>query len=173
MTPWKCSHCGKTHSTIPNSFAFDEPIYWGNRRKWPAPSGCSLNKDYCVIDDGHFIRAILEVPILDSAEIFVWGVWSTLSEANFKREKAMSSNPDRIHEPPYFGWFSNRIWQYPDTLNLKCNVVSRAPGLRPTIQLEPSDHPLAVDQRTGITQQRFRELSEQCLHGWKHPDSAV
>ncbi len=105
--------------------------------------------------------------------VFTFGVWSTLSEANFKREKKMASNPERVHEPPCFGWFSNRIWQFPDTLNLKCNLISQSPGLRPRIELEPTDHLLAVEQRNGISQQRFRELSEQCLHGWKHPESCV
>lgn len=174
MPPWKCSQCGNLHETTPNSFAFDEPIYWGDRRKWPAPRGCSFNKDYCVIDnDGHFIRAILEIPILGTSEVFTFGVWSTLSEANFKREKKLARDPDRVKEQPYFGWFSNRIWQYPDTLNLKCNLHSQPPGKRPKIELEPTDHPLAVEQRNGITEARFHELSEQCLHGWKHPDSAV
>jgi hypothetical protein len=114
MTSWKCNQCGEVHDSIANSFAFDEPIYWGNRRRWPAPRGCSINKDYCVIDnDGHFIRAVLEIPILDSDQVFTFGVWSTLSEVNFKREQKLASNPERISEPPYFGWFSNRIWQYP------------------------------------------------------------
>ena len=174
MTSWKCNQCGEVHDSIANSFAFDEPIYWGNRRRWPAPRGCSIDKDYCVIDnDGHFIRAVLEIPILDSDQVFTFGVWSTLSEVNFKREQKLASKPERVNEPSYFGWFSNRIWQYPDTLNLKCNVISRAPGLRPSIQLEPTDHPLAVEQRKGISKERFIELSEQCLHGWRHPDSGI
>lgn len=174
MTPWKCSRCGALHETIPDCFAFDEPDYWGSRKKWPAPKGCSFNKDYCVIDDAHFfIKAVLEIPILGTLDVFTFGVWSTLSEANFKREKKLASDASRVSEPPYFGWFSNRIWQYPDTLNLKCNLHSRSPGLRPRIELEPTDHLLSVEHRNGITEARFRELSEQCLHGWKHPDSFI
>jgi hypothetical protein len=30
---------------------------------------------------------------------------------------------------------------------LKTNVHTRARGLRPTVELEPTDHPLAVEQR--------------------------
>jgi hypothetical protein len=171
---WKCSCCGKVHDSIPNSFAFDGPITWGNRRKWPAPRGCSFRSDRCVIENkSYYVRAVLEISVSDSAELFVFGVWASLSETNFKRERKLRKNPTRLDEPPYFGWFSNRIWQYPDTLSLKCNVISRAPGLRPSLELEPTNHPLAVDQRNGITQERFLELSAQCLHSWKHPESGV
>lgn len=174
MTHWKCSCCGEVHDSIPNSFAFDEPIYWGNRRRFFAPKGCWINKDYCVIDSkGFYIRATLEIPILGSEDIFVFGVWSSLSQINFERERKLAKKKARLQEPPYFGWFSNRIWQYPDTLNLKCNVISREPGLRPCIELQPTDHPLAIEQRSGISRERFMELSEQCMHGWQHPDSGI
>jgi hypothetical protein len=39
-------------------------------------------------------------------------------------------------------------------------VHTRAVGLVPWIELEPTDHPLAVDQRTGITWERIREIAE-------------
>jgi hypothetical protein len=121
----------------------------------------------------YYIRAVLEIPIVGGETVFTFGVWSSLSEANFKREQKLASDPSRVDEPPYFGWLSNRIWQYPDTLSLKCNVISRPPGQRPRIELEPTDHLLSVEQRNGISHDRLMELSEQCLHGWKHPDSAV
>jgi hypothetical protein len=85
----------------------------------------------------------------------------------------MALDPARAAEPPNFGWLSNRLWQYPDTLNLKCKVISQPVDRRPLIELEPTDHPLSVEQRNGISQQRFIELSEQCLHGWQHPDSGI
>jgi hypothetical protein len=50
-----------------------------------------------------------------------------------------------------FGWFSNQVPGYPDTLNLKCDVSPRDDGMRPLITLEPTDHPLAVQQREGIS----------------------
>ena len=49
-----------------------------------------------------------------------------------------------------FGWFSSRLPGYPDTLSLKCMVHPRDDGMRPAIELEDSDHPLAVQQCGGI-----------------------
>jgi hypothetical protein len=52
----------------------------------------------------------------------------------------------------------------PSTLNLKTNAHTRPLGRRPSVELEPTDHPLAVEQRTGMTQDRVREIAEAVLH---------
>lgn len=59
---------------------------------------------------------------------------------------------------PWFGWFSNRLIDYPDTINLKCHVYLQQQQQRPFIELEPTDHPLAVEQRDGITFDRLLEI---------------
>ncbi|MFC5861554.1 DUF2199 domain-containing protein [Acidicapsa dinghuensis] len=174
MTSWKCSTCGKIHNGVANSFAFDAPAPWEYRNSYQSSSGSWIDSDYCVIAGEHFfIRAMLEIPVVGSEEIFAFGVWSSLSRANFDRERELAHSPLRVHEPSYFGWFCNRIWQYPNTVNLKCNVHSRPPGQRSWIELEGTDHPLAIEQRNGITRERSFELSEQCLHGWVHPALGV
>lgn len=43
-------------------------------------------------------------------------------------------------------------------------VHTRPVGERPVIELEPTDHPLAVEQRTGITLDRVREIAAALLH---------
>jgi len=43
-------------------------------------------------------------------------------------------------------------------------VHSQLVGIRTTVELEPTDHPLAVEQRTGITTARVREIAERLLH---------
>ncbi|MFE7803030.1 hypothetical protein [Nocardia sp. NPDC057440] len=37
-------------------------------------------------------------------------------------------------------------------------------GNRPLVELEPTDHPLAVEKRTGITSARVHWIAEQILH---------
>jgi hypothetical protein len=49
-------------------------------------------------------------------------------------------------------------------LNLKTHVHARPVGQRPFIELEPTDHPLAVEQRSGITMARVREIAAAMLH---------
>jgi hypothetical protein len=43
----------------------------------------------------------------------------------------------------------------------------RDDGMRPYIELEPTDHPLAVEQREGISPERVAELYEIVVHGKK------
>ena len=49
----------------------------------------------------------------------------------------------RSHIGPFFGWLSTRLPAYPDPLNLKTRVYLLDDGLRPSIELEPTDHPPA------------------------------
>jgi hypothetical protein len=93
-----------------------------------------------------------------------YGVWSSLSEQSFKRVLELVDDPRRNHEPPYFGWLSNSIPGYLETLNLKVDVVTREPGLRPLIVLQDGDHPLIDEQRRGITMDRVYEIAELNMH---------
>lgn len=77
----------------------------------------------------------------------------------------MWTNPARSEEPPYFGWFSSSLPVYPETLGLKVNVHTRDVGIRPLIEVEPTDHPLAVEQREGVTAGRVTKIAETMLHG--------
>ena len=82
-----------------------------------------------------------------------------------KRACKLWEKPGRETEPPYFGWLSTALPGYPSTLNLKTNVHTRQVGRRPRVELEPTDHPLAVEQRQGITLSRVQEIAEIVLHG--------
>lgn len=171
ITRWTCGCCGKEHEGLLEGYGYDAPFYWGDRDRLQPPPGCLLNQDYCTIDDEFFfIRGCIEIPIVGSTNPSIWGVWSSLSKLNFEREIKLAEKQERIDEPPYFGWLSTRLKIYPDTLSLKCNVVSRVPGERPLIQLEPSDHPLSIDQHRGITSERLIEIAGQMEHKWTHPE---
>jgi hypothetical protein len=165
-TGFVCRTCGRFHAELPMSFGADAPVpYYAipeNERK----ARCDLTSDACVIDSEHFfIRGCLEIPVLEGTRPFVWGVWTSLSKQNFKRMAEMWETPGRESEPPYFGWLCSLLPFYPETLHLKTQVHTRPVGQRPFVELEPTDHPLAVEQRQGITMDRVREMAEALLHG--------
>jgi len=96
---------------------------------------------------------VLDLPLRDREGVLSFGVWSSLSRDSFFRYLPTfeeENEGDRIEMPPMFGWFSNSLPGYPETLNLKCTVHVRTGGLRPLIVLEETDHPLAIGQRQGI-----------------------
>jgi hypothetical protein len=65
--------------------------------------------------------------------------------------------------PPKFGRLCNNISLYPTTLNLKSHLHLRGGGSRPSIELEPTDHPLAIEQRRGISVERVEEIAAALL----------
>ncbi|MBM7784607.1 hypothetical protein JOD67_001287 [Tenggerimyces flavus] len=112
-----------------------------------------------------FVRGRLVLNVRDADQPFDWGVWVSLSQANFHRAADLWHDPERVNEPPYFGWLSTTLPFYePTTLNLATNVHTQPVGSRPTVELQPTDHPLSVEQREGITVARVQEFAERLLH---------
>jgi hypothetical protein len=163
---WTCAACGEEHVGLPLDFAFDEPVHWDG----PRAPGDYLDSDLCVwTDDGgtrcHFVRGVLEIPVLETGDRFAYGVWGSLSAESFERLLADWDDAGRVEAPPYFSWLSNSIPGYPETLNLRANVITRTPDLRPAIVLaDDDDHPLAREQRDGITIERVRAIAGLLLH---------
>jgi hypothetical protein len=113
----------------------------------------------CALDDEFFfVRCILPLKIRSTDDDFMWGIWSSLSKANFLRYQA-SYDEDMSNWEPMFGYLSNQLPQYPDTLSLKLMVQTGAKGARPSVELEPNDHPLAMDQRDGIALEKLLEIA--------------
>ena len=161
---FKCSTCGKTHVGLPD-LGFDAPFQYHTMSEEQRRETAELTTDTCVIaGEDFFVRGCLQIPVAARSEPFTYGVWVSLSSKNFERYQDLFQRADRLDEPPYFGWFCNRLPGYPDTLNLKTNVILQPYPLRPRIELEPTDHPLAVEQRDGITVQRLQEILEANEH---------
>jgi hypothetical protein len=160
---FKCHTCGEWHEGLPLDYAYDAPDYWCESLRSDADS--FLNSDLCVIKkQDFFVRGLIEIPVIGSDRPFRWGVWTSLSKANFDKITDLWDDPKLLDEPAYFGWLSNSINLYPETLNLKTNVKSRNIGDRSYLILEPTEHPLAIEQRIGITMERVREIAEHSLH---------
>lgn len=121
-------------------------------------------------EEGWFLRGNIEIPIDDGGTL-VFTVWVSLSQEKFERAGALWDDPARVQEPPYFGWLSVSCPATPSTHNLKTNVHFRAPGQRPLIELEPTDHPLAIEQRLGIPVGRLAELASIVEHTQEARDS--
>ncbi|MBW8824719.1 MAG: DUF2199 domain-containing protein [Xanthomonadales bacterium] len=154
---WVCAVCGQTHDDLP-AVGFLGPLAWEVASEQERADDFDLTTDTCIWkDEHHFVRGVLELPLTDREGVLSFGVWTSLSRDSFFRYLPTfeeENEGDRIELPPMFGWFSNSLPGYPETLSLKCMVHARTGGLRPLIELEETDHPLSVGQRQGIP---FRE----------------
>jgi hypothetical protein len=168
---WKCGNCEEWHTGPALDFGYDQPNYWNSRYdasiRWSIlPSGAVekpnesfLDEDYCAInDEDFFVRGLIHLPIIGTAETFRWGVWGSLSRTNFETLLKADQSGERVDLPPMFSWLSTRLPDYPDTLSLKMYAHIQEPGMRPHFRPEPSDHPLAKEYHQGIAPERVREI---------------
>lgn len=164
---FRCVACEKEHDLSQVSFGAAAPLQWGLLSD-DERARSSLRQELCQIDGregkSYYIRACLDIPIQGTDHTFTWGVWCSLSEKSFSEISAHWDDPDRAHLGPYFGWLCTKVPGYPSTAFLKTRVHQRALGATPTVELEPTDHPLAVDQRRGIETQRLVSLVAELIH---------
>jgi hypothetical protein len=154
MFRFKCTSCDEWHEGMP-TFGADAPLYLYGIPAEEGTSRCVLEADTCVVDQEHFfVRGCLEIPVQDETEPFIWGVWISLSRKSFEDFVACFDAPKRSHVGPFFGWLSTELALYPSTENLKTRVHLRDDGIRPYVELEPTNHPLAIEQRNGISADR-------------------
>jgi len=164
-TRFHCRSCGEWHDEVPLDLGFDEPLYVAELNADDRARFVTSWSDFrTLLRDGathHFIRGVIEIPIHEVERPFRYGVWASLSQASYKA--ATKAYKDDAEAGPFFGWLSNRLALYPDTLTLKANVHVRA-TMRARIELEPTDHPLAIEQRDGITMERVQQIVDRALH---------
>jgi hypothetical protein len=160
---WTCHCCGQQHNELPLAMGHDSPDPWLGLSKAERESRGEIGSDTCIIDGRHFfVLGCLEIPLVGHAEVFRWLAWVSVSEKSFARITDLWETDIRDNEPPFFGWLSNNIAIYPETFALKTNLYLRNHGTRPFIHLEPTDHPLAIEQREGIPLKRVEEIVAAC-----------
>jgi hypothetical protein len=156
MKTYTCATCGKEHGDLPD-MAADRPDIWWSIPEEERSRRLFLDSDLCVLDNEHFfIRGVIQLPIIGTEKCFGFGAWVSQKRENFQ---AYIDQPDITTIGPFFGWLSTNFAYYPaGTLNLQTRAHFRGGGVRPTIEVEPTDHPLALDQRNGITLDKAWEI---------------
>jgi hypothetical protein len=149
---FRCKDCNEDHEGLPD-LGMDHPDPYLAVPEAEREDRTTYTLDRCTVEDEDgthfFIRGVIYIPVHGQEEPFGVGVWVSQSEKNYERYL------DDEEMEPTFGWLVNRIGFYDeDTSLLKTRVHFSGEGKRPTIELEPTDHPLAVDQRNGITLER-------------------
>jgi hypothetical protein len=157
-----CSCCGEFHEELPMSYGSTAPYYWYGIAQEEPNEDSELTSDQCVIEGKYFfIRGCIEIPVYGEDAPFIWDVWVSLSEENFLRTCEFWEKEGRESKlEPMFGWLSTSLPCYPETLNLRTMVHTREVGTRPYIELELSEHPLAIEQAEGIRMTRIQDIAE-------------
>jgi hypothetical protein len=159
---WKCFSCEEWHTGPCLDFTYNAPYHWSTEdENATSETECFgdyefpktfLNEDICILNGEYFfVRGIIHLPIIGTAETLRWGVWGSLSRASFEKLMSQYDDPSRAELEPMFSWLSTHIEDYDDTLNLKMYAHIQEPDVRPHFELELSDHPLSQEYHHGIT----------------------
>lgn len=161
---YTCSCCGQEYDEIPLCFGSNFPEYYYSIPIDEREKRIELTESLCVVDEEHFFhRCRLIIPIVDHAENLIWNVWVSISKENFIKRNDLWTNPDRINEPPYFGWLQTEIPTYGTTLNIKSMAFEQAVGLIPELEVIEENHNLQNDQKTGITLQKALSIINEIM----------
>lgn len=166
---FRCAECGAIHRGSP-SFGYDKPPLYFTVPEDERGERVRLTADLCTIDDDtFFIRGLLEIPIHDVAEPFLWGVWVSQSQESFRRY-VETFDRDQTGDLS-FGWLDVTMPGYADPSDdgeramLACDVHWRGAGDRPLIMPQECDHVLYRDCVQGISSERAVELAQMTMHG--------
>jgi len=156
---WACRCCGAQQADLPLDFFSSAPASWASvPEDQRGAAGNKLDEDLRMIGSkDFFVRGCVEIPIIGQDEIFVWGLWVSISESNFRRVLDLWS-AEVENEPSIDGYLGNNVTSYPAALGLVAQLQLRSGNQRPKILLKPTNHPLALDQRNGISLTRVEEL---------------
>lgn len=161
---FECASCGTVHEGIP-TFGWDFPVQYLAIPEAERAQRVVLSDDTCVIDDEwFFVRGCLEIPVHRYGEPLNYGVWLSVSRESFAGYSASFDDVNRRSGTTYFGWLCTAIPGYPDTQLLKTAIHVRPWPTRPRVQLESTDHPLALEQRDGINPWRVQQIVERIMH---------
>jgi hypothetical protein len=161
-----CEICGHFHGGQYISLAFDSPDPYAALSTIERDRA-HLGTDDCVIGgDEYYLRGIIELPIVGLDEVFLWGAWARVWQKDYEEFAAHydAEGRDKLIGP-YKARLCNNFPGYElETLNLKCNLKVQPVGTRPLLVIDEPEHPLATEQRNGISLTRARQLSALVRH---------
>jgi hypothetical protein len=166
-----CGVCGERHDVLPLSYSVKAPLAVRAVPAEEMEQRLVITPDQCVIDGKSFyLRGRILVPVIGLEEPFVWGVWAEVSPKNFIRANELWTTDGREQEAAFPGWLNSEIPLFGDTINLEVMVQTQRVGQRPQFTVVDDEHPLALEQRHGITMRRIEEIAEAMIHGRDRQD---
>jgi hypothetical protein len=156
---WTCSSCEQIHSGL-FDLAFFCPAAWTEEEAYEPNAnvrfdGNFLSEDFCVINGENFIiRCVLTIPIHGLDQRLGFGVWSTLSRANFEAYLEEFDDGHQGKGVEWTGWFMNRIKEFGETYAKPCWVYPQKDRQRPHIFIADEECELGRAQRDGISAKR-------------------
>lgn len=153
-----CPTCDESHEGLPTDLAWRLPD-----DVWAVPEAerdarARFSADLCDMDGRFFVRGVLKVSFQSIDGYYGWGAWVEVAEHDFNRYLALFRE-DASGEPAVDGRLANDIPGYGGTLGMPVSVRFGTAAQRPTFTaLQGSTHPLAREQRDGMSNARYHDI---------------
>ena len=160
-----CTVCGERHEVLPLKYSIKAPQAVLAVPPDQIEDRVVITADQCVIDGQQFyLRGRILIPVRGLEAPFVWGVWAEISPKSFLRANEVWQLQGREQELQFMGWLNNDLFLFGDTLNLQLDIHTQPVGERPLFTISDPNHPLAIQQRDGITIDTVQDIAEMILH---------
>jgi hypothetical protein len=161
VSGFRCGICDRFHDHVARDIAFRRPDAYFDVPEEERERRVYETDDLCTIDGDLFlIRGVLYLPIDGLEERFGWGIWVSISEDDYYDYLDAWDNDTEDETPPFAGQVASAIAPYPGALELDVTVKLRSGGSRPTFTVISDMHPLGIDQRKGISEQKAHAFLE-------------
>jgi hypothetical protein len=118
------------------------------------------SNDICRLDESRFfLRGVLPLPIHGRDDGYMLGVWVEVSAASFARIHALWTDADQANEPAFAATLANDVRHHPGSLGQAVTVRLTGPTTRPSVFVVDPAHPLAIEQRDGVSFHRASEYT--------------
>jgi hypothetical protein len=160
----RCATCGEEHELLAMepSYAWPDAYYEVPKKQrkyltnFSKDDGRIRNADDT--ERRHFLRVLLSVPIHGEEHDVAWGLWVEVSDADWERAYDLWDDPKQGDEPPFPARLANALRGYEGTVGLPGRVRLTSPTTAPLFEFDPEvDHPLAREQRAGVSRDRVVE----------------
>jgi hypothetical protein len=165
QTGFDCTVCGERHDVLPLEYSVNAPQAVASIPPEEIEQRIVITPDQCVIDNSSFyLRGRILIPVPEVNASFIWGVWAEIGPKAFVRANELWQTEGREQEPPFPGWLNNDLFLFGDTINLELNVHTQPVGQRPQFRISDPNHPLARQQREGLTIEEIQDIAEMIFH---------
>jgi hypothetical protein len=159
---FQCSTCGRLHDHLPRDIAFRRPDPFFDVPEDERPRRILIDDDVCIIDNTRFfVRGVLYLPLSDGSGRFGWGAWARVSELDYQTYIEAWTNDTEDSVPPFPGHLASKLDPYPGSSGLPVTVKLQSGGQRPVFTVASDEHPLGIDQRTGISEAKAHSFVER------------
>lgn len=166
---WVCPDCGERHEGLLTFFSQPAPASWSAAPLW-ARLRAGRARSFRIIRIGHerrcFVRGHLMIPRLEHPEDpFGWSVWAQVSESDFDVLLDTIEDPRRVEQAPIRGVLDADLPFVAPTQGLSVLLHQNPLGQVNDIKLaECETHPLAAEQRQGISEVRVAQINHEVLY---------